>query len=227
MMDTVEELRQDVEEMRDMLVKATRSRVKDIIGIEVRKLELELMRLTKLTSEPVKSGEEPPKKTRPQIQTKTIHTYAWDQSDKFMKIYVTVNGVHSLPKDRITCEFGKRSFRLQVEEEENKRRSELYISTLLDDIVPEDSWYKVKTDTVLLMLKKSTVGKTWPYVTSGEKAAKKAMEEKEKKPKVDDDKDPNDSMMDMLKKMYDEGDDDMRRTIAQAWTQSRDKPGAP
>lgn len=58
-----------------MLVKATRSRVKDIIGTEVRKLELELMRLTKLTSEPVKSGEEPPKKTRPQIQTKTIHTY--------------------------------------------------------------------------------------------------------------------------------------------------------
>jgi calcyclin binding protein len=47
------------------------------------------------------------------------------------------------------------------------------------------------------------------------------------RPKVDDDKDPNDSMMDMLKKMYDEGDDDMRRTIAQAWTQSRDKQGTP
>jgi hypothetical protein len=34
---------------------------------------------------------------------------------------------------------------------------------------------------VLLMLKKNLTGKTWPYVTSGEKAAKKAQEDKDKK----------------------------------------------
>lgn len=43
---------------------------------------------------------------------------------------------------------------------------------------------------------------------------------------MDDDKDPNDSLMEMMKKMYDEGDD-MKRTIAQAWTQSKDKKGGP
>lgn len=220
------ELHQDVEEMRDLLVKATRSRVKDIIGVELRKLEQEVSRMEKAAADPVLSTEEPQKKPRPQIQTQTITNYAWDQSDKFMKIYVAIKGVHSLPKERVTCEFGKRSFRLQVEEEENKRRSELYISTLLEDINPEESWYKLKTDTVLLMLKKSTTGKTWPYVTSGEKA-KKAKEDNEKKPKMDDDKDPNDSLMDLMKKMYDEGDDDMKRTIAQAWTQSRDKKSVP
>lgn len=47
------------------------------------------------------------------------------------------------------------------------------------------------------------------------------------RPKMDDDKDPNDSLMEMMKKMYDEGDDDMKRTIAQAWTQSKDKKGGP
>lgn len=47
------------------------------------------------------------------------------------------------------------------------------------------------------------------------------------RPKIDDDKDPNDSLMDLMKKMYDEGDDDMKRTIAQAWTQSRDKKSVP
>lgn len=31
---------------------------------------------------------------------------AWDQSDKFLKIYVTLNGVHTLPKENIQCEFG-------------------------------------------------------------------------------------------------------------------------
>ena len=29
--------------------------------------------------------------------------------------------------------------------------------------------------------------------------------------------------MKMMKKMYDEGDDDMKRTIAKAWTESQDK----
>lgn len=31
--------------------------------------------------------------------------------------------------------------------------------------------------------------------------------------KMDDDKDFNDSLMEMMKKMYDEGDDDMKRII--------------
>ncbi|XP_022320022.2 calcyclin-binding protein-like [Crassostrea virginica] len=222
----VAELRQDVEEMRDLLVKATRSRVKNIIGTELRKLEHEISQLEKAASTTVLSVEDPQKKKRPHIHTQTISNYAWDQSDKFMKIYVTIKGVHALPKERVTCEFGKRSLRLQVEVEENKCRSELFISTLLEDIVPEECWYKIKTDTVLLMLKKSVTGKTWPYVTSGEKAAKKA-KDNENKSKGDDEKDPNEGMMDMLKKMYDEGDDDMKRTIAQAWTQSRDKQSVP
>jgi len=29
--------------------------------------------------------------------------------------------------------------------------------------------------------------------------------------------------MNMMKKMYDDGDDEMKRTIAKAWTESRDK----
>jgi len=42
-------------------------------------------------------------------------------------------------------------------------------------------------------------------------------------PKFDEKKDPNEGLMDMLKKMYDEGDEDMKRTIAKAWTESREK----
>lgn len=31
--------------------------------------------------------------------------------------------------------------------------------------------------------------------------------------------------MDMMKKMYEEGDDNMKRTLAQAWTKANDKKG--
>lgn len=37
------------------------------------------------------------------------------------------------------------------------------------------------------------------------------------------DADPQAGLMDMMKKMYEEGDDEMKRTIAKAWTESQDK----
>ena len=43
-----------------------------------------------------------------------------------------------------------------------------------------------------------------------------------KDPAAEDD-DPQAGLMKMMKKMYDEGDDDMKRTIAKAWTESQDK----
>ena len=43
---------------------------------------------------------------------------------------------------------------------------------------------------------------------------------------VDKDRDPSESLMDLMKKMYDEGDDEMKRTIAKAWTESREKQTA-
>ena len=42
-------------------------------------------------------------------------------------------------------------------------------------------------------------------------------------PKMDEAKDPGDSLMQMMKNMYETGDDDMKRTIAKAWTESREK----
>lgn len=37
--------------------------------------------------------------------------------------------------------------------------------------------------------------------------------------------DPNAGIMNMMKKMYDDGDDNMKRTIAEAWTKANDKKG--
>lgn len=40
------------------------------------------------------------------------------------------------------------------------------------------------------------------------------------------DEDPQAGIMNLMKKMYDDGDDDMKRTIAKAWTESQDKKNA-
>lgn len=49
--------------------------------------------------------------------------------------------------------------------------------------------------------------------------------ERRKSPQFDEKKDPNESLMDLMKKMYDEGDDEMKRTITKSWTESRNKSG--
>lgn len=42
-------------------------------------------------------------------------------------------------------------------------------------------------------------------------------------PKFDHTDDPSAGLMDMMRQMYEDGDDDMKRTIAKAWTESREK----
>lgn len=40
---------------------------------------------------------------------------------------------------------------------------------------------------------------------------------------LDKEADPQAGLMNMMKKMYEEGDEEMKRTIAKAWTESQDK----
>ena len=44
-----------------------------------------------------------------------------------------------------------------------------------------------------------------------------------KPPKVDKDEDPGVGLMKLMKQMYNDGDDEMKRTIAKAWHESQEK----
>ncbi|KAL5012502.1 hypothetical protein ScPMuIL_011053 [Solemya velum] len=221
-MSNVEDLKSDIEELRGFVNQAERQKVKDLLGIELRKLETELIRREEALKRTQGNINDSSSQTSGTTKSKTpvvqLKNYAWDQSDKFMKIYVTVNGVHSLPKDNITCQFSDRSFKMIVKQEQ--KIQELYVSNLMEKIDAADSFFKVKTDTVLLMLKKTELAKTWPHVKQGDAKTKE-----KKSPKMDKDKDPQEGLMDMMKQMYDEGDDEMKRTIAKAWSESRQKQG--
>ncbi|KAG7255529.1 hypothetical protein CRUP_026347 [Coryphaenoides rupestris] len=65
-----------------------------------------------------------------------------------------------------------------------------------------ESCKKIKTDMLLLMCKKQT---------------------QKNKPAVNDNADPSDGLMTMLKKIYTDGDDEMKRTINKAWSESQEK----
>ena len=44
-----------------------------------------------------------------------------------------------------------------------------------------------------------------------------------RKPSYDAETDPSEGLMNVLKKIYEDGDDDMKRTINKAWVESREK----
>ncbi|KAJ8566540.1 hypothetical protein ON010_g6580 [Phytophthora cinnamomi] len=112
-----------------------------------------------------------------------------------------VDGVGNLPKENVTCHFTKTSFDLKHLEKE---------------IDPAKSSFRVKKNRVTISLHKADKDNTWMNLT-----AKNPL--KTSKP---DTSDPSAGIMDMMKNMYDEGDDEMKRTIAKAWSESRDKSGA-
>ncbi|KFM62205.1 Calcyclin-binding protein, partial [Stegodyphus mimosarum] len=213
-MSVAENFRRDAEELFRLSQLTQIENVQRILHSEAEKLK-QLADLEEKSCQGAESRSTA-RSARPVTYTCKIINYAWDQSDKFLKIYVTLNGVHNFPKENITVEFGPKSFELQALGLD-KKNNVLTIKNLLNEIIPSESYYKVKTDMVVLYLKKSSSG-NWTYVTESEKKAKEP-----KTPKFDKDEDPSQSLMNLMKQMYEEGDDDMKRTIAKAWTEARDK----
>jgi hypothetical protein len=76
--------------------------------------------------------------------------YAWDEKKGLVTVYVTLAGVHELPKGAVSVHFGERSFDLKVRGAVNRR---LVVPELYDMIDPPRCRCRVKKDKVVLLLK--------------------------------------------------------------------------
>ncbi|CAF3380110.1 unnamed protein product [Rotaria sp. Silwood2] len=222
----------DIDEIKRLIDQTTRPRIKQNLELQQRKSEKELIQLQeKLQKQQQqqlqqqqaaaqaeqKATSDSALPTASRSYTKDISVYAWDQTDKFVKIYVqNLDGVGNLPENQIACSFEKRGFHLQIQNLKNINYS-LKRIRLLYDIQPDQSTCKVKKDMVILSLRK-VESKNWEcFLQDDKKAPTKPL------PKLDKSKDPNESIMDMVQEMYENGDDDMKRTIAKTWVESREK----
>ncbi|KAF7485923.1 hypothetical protein GHT09_002339 [Marmota monax] len=113
--------------------------------------------------------------------------------------------------------FTERSFDLLVKNLNGKSYSTI-VKNLLKPISVKGSPKKVKNDTVLILCRKKAENTLWEYLTWAEKECK----EKEK-PSHDTKTDPSEGLMNVLKKFYEDGDDDTKQTINKAWVESREK----
>ncbi|XP_014259107.1 calcyclin-binding protein [Cimex lectularius] len=226
MSSKIDELKLDIEELSMLIKTAKRPKITSFLSLELRKFETALLKLTE--EEKRKEGKDvgamgdcnkapTTNRTQPCYDVK-LSTYAWDQSDKFVKIFVTLKNVHTLDKDKVVCVFDPSSMELMVKELEN-RNYFFRIKGFLHEINDAESYIKVKNDLVTVFLAKKKQGQKWSYLSLTEQQLK----EPKKTPSIEPDEDPSSSMMNIMKKMYEEGDDEMKRTIAKVWTESRDK----
>ncbi|XP_026867156.2 calcyclin-binding protein [Electrophorus electricus] len=209
-------LESDLKEVARLLATCERSRVKDALSQEQKRLETELAQRRLQREQRAKKDSGDKADAALKGYTVKINNYGWDQSETFIKIYITLKGVHKIPAENVEAKFTERSFSVLVKDLDGKNH-QMTVNNLLCPIVVEDSSRKVKTDMVLVMCKKKTA-KKWECLTQVEKQTK----EKDK-PSFDENADPGEGLMSMLKKIYSEGDDDMKRTINKAWAESQEK----
>lgn len=199
----------DLEELRQLQSIAKRPRIVSLISSEIRNLE-------KLSKEAVSAPPQIPTPiaTAPVVPSApaalkyaTLPSFSWDQDDDKVKVYISLEGVQ---QEKIETEFKPMSFDVKFHDVQGKNYR-CAISKLNKEIVPDKCKVLVKPTRCIITLVKASKG-NWLDLH---------FKEDKLKPNLDKERDPMAGIMDLMKNMYEEGDDEMKRTIAKAWTDAR------
>nr|AFK39689.1 unknown [Lotus japonicus] len=204
-----EEFALDLDELRHLHSIAKRPRTLSLLSSEIRNLE-------KLSSEsssaraaqipaPIATGT----KVSPTVALSysPLASFSWDQDNEKVKIYVSLEGVD---ESKIASELKPSSLDLKFHDIQGKNYR-FAISKLHKEIVPEKCKVLVKPTRVIITLVKASRA-NWLDLH---------FKEEKLKPNLDKEKDPMAGIMDLMKNMYEEGDEEMKKTIAKAWTDAR------
>lgn len=162
------------------------------------------------------------KPAAPVVSTKkytSIDKFSFDAGSygsKNVSVYISLQGVGSMDPSNITCPFTKSSFDLSVHDLKGKNYR-LIKDNLDKEIDVEKSKIIIKADRIVIKLAKvkSEYGSydSWTDLTS------KKGKPDTKKSKA---KDPSASIMDLMKDMYDSGDDNMKKMIGETMVKQRE-----
>lgn len=197
-----EDLALDLEELRQLRSIAKRPRIVSLINSEIHTLE-------KLSKEegPVPFPTPAKVSSTPAVNYITVGSFSWDQDNEKVKIYISLEGVD---QDKMETEFKQLSLDVKFHDVQGKSYR-FTIPKLNQEIVPEKSKVLIKPTRVVITLFKASKGNWLDLDYKGDKL----------KPNLDKERDPMAGIMDLMKNMYDEGDEEMKRTIAKAWTDAR------
>ena len=183
------------------------------------------------------------------IDYSSISSYAWDHSNKFVKVYLTIPGLEKIPDTQIEAVFGERSLVLSVTGASTPPVNRRLNVPCLCHAVRDDlcSWVRKPSDMLLIKLRKASDGEEWASLNDS--AAQKEMQQKEKT-EANKARAPREfprhcmhpsrrcivglhpwpralwqgkSTGELLKQMYAEADEEGKLALSKAWESGRDK----
>ncbi len=193
------------------------------LEVEKNKKENETKKSDSSTGTEKTTSEIDPSKLSSSLSFTTISKYAFDTSnEKYIKLYLTdgFDGIKSFNSSNIKSKFTKNSFDVCIIgwKEKNYRFSCFNLSK---EIIPNDSYVKQTNSGLIVYLAKANKSDLWDSLEK--KKGLFGNKDEEGAPSLDKNKDPNASLMEMMRDMYQNGDPEMKRMIAEAWTKSRDE----
>ncbi|PHT40380.1 hypothetical protein CQW23_19234 [Capsicum baccatum] len=200
----------DLEELQHLQGIAKRPRVLSLISSEIRNLE----KLSKGCASVPSSQVPAPVSTSAKVIRNlsslnyvSVSSFSWDQDKDKVKIYLSLEGVD---QEKMEIDFKPMSFDAKFHDI-NGKNYRFSLPKFNKEIVPEKCKVLVKPTRVVITLAKASKG-NWLDLH---------YKEDKFKPNLDKEKDPMAGIMDLMKNMYEEGDEEMKKTIAKAWTDAR------
>jgi calcyclin binding protein len=144
-----------------------------------------------------------------------ITSYGWDQSKQFVKVYLTVKDCgpgFTMEHCKLAVEATRFSLFVSCPSGKLYRLS---VGPLGGNVISEGSSVKAKPDGSVVVSLRKAESTTWTDV--------KFKEDKIKTPSLGKDEDPQAGLMSLMKNLYDEGDDEMKKTISKAFYESQAK----
>jgi calcyclin binding protein len=178
-------------------------------------LRAEIARLSALFPDASPPPPAPPKPAPRRKVYQAIESYAFSDSSDTARVIIT--DIAGLGEAVVDFSPTERAFTVTVAREAQGLPDLRLTVSPLKKIIPDGSRFTKKGTTLTIILKKKKSA-TWS------KLKKTASSVKKPKPAEDKAKeDPSAGLMDMMKKMYEEGDDDMKRTMQKAWWEAQHK----
>ncbi|SOV79457.1 calcyclin binding protein, putative [Plasmodium sp. gorilla clade G3] len=213
----INNLNEDLEELNTLLLSVKRENVKAKIQQCIENINGEIIKLKINKNQmPNKITETKVQLNDPIVSYNSVQSFAWNQERNKVTIFLTVKNVHTVGEEKISTVFEERSFEIKMNDVD-KKHYRFCIKKLCDKIIPNKCSFKVKKDTVHVILVKQEY-KHWENLHFKESPMSKI-----KPPSMDEQAEPSAMLMNMMKQLYQEGDSDMKRTIAKAWCEANEK----
>ena len=151
-----------------------------------------------------------------------VKTYGWDQTNKNVKIYISdIPKLETISPDQLKVKFADYGVNVRILNL-NECNYNFNITELSGKIYPESSKAILKRSSIIITMPKVAPFK-WAELTMAERKSKWSMHEKDRMedPALQGETDPNVNLQKMMQKMYEEGNDEMKRTIAKTMFETR------